>query len=72
MMPTKRSSMLVCAIGYSVLFSLAFTGVVHICFQQFATPLGERGSSHLATISGMLTGGLSAYLYGWFSKYART
>jgi hypothetical protein len=63
--------MMVAAIGYGVLFSLAFTGAVRIVCLLFGTTLPENVAGNLFLISSMLTGALSVYLYARFLKHAK-
>lgn len=72
MLPMSKRWMMVAAIGYGVLFSVALTGAVRIAFVLCGATLSDRASGNVFLISSLLTGALSAYLYGRFLKGAES
>jgi hypothetical protein len=72
MFPLSRRWMLVSAIGYGVLFSLALTGAVRIVYMLLGKTLEESVAGNLFLISSLLTGALSAYLCARSLKQAES
>ena len=64
MFPLSKRWMMVSAVGYGVLFSLALTGGVRIAYWLCGSELSERAAGNLFLTSSLLTGALSAFLYG--------
>ncbi len=70
MLTLSKRWMMVSAFGQGVLFSLALTGGVRIACWLCGTTLSERAAGNLFLCSSLVTGALSAYLYGrYLSKH---
>ena len=69
MAPTSKRWKMVAAIGYGVLFSVAFTGAVRIACFMLGKTLPDNVAGNLVLISGLLTGAVTASLYGRFLKH---
>jgi hypothetical protein len=55
--------MMVAAVGYGVLFSLALTAAVRMVCLLLGTTLSASAAGNLFLVSSLLAGGVSAYAY---------
>ena len=62
--------MLLAAIGQGVLFSMGLTGAVRITYRLLDRDLADTTANTLFTVSSVLTGALTAYLYLRYQKQA--
>ena len=71
MAPTSQRWKMVAAIGYGVLFSAAFTGAVRIACFMLGKTLPDNVVAIWSLSAGLLTGAVTASLYGLFLKMAK-
>jgi hypothetical protein len=56
--------MLLSAIGYGVLFSLALVGLVRISLALVGLTLADSAAGNLFLVSSLIAGGVAAFMYG--------
>ena len=64
MLLKSKIVMMVAAVGYGVLFSLALTGAVRMACLLLGTTLSPGAAGNLFLAGSLVAGGVSAYAYG--------